>query len=163
VNAGPAKLTRVYLDDHQALLLAGCEFVRRMLRRASEDEEAAFLRMLLTELEDDRDAAIALLVHLGGSPSRLKSGLAWLAEKAGRLKPNGSVLRPTPLTNLVELDGVRLLLESNRSLWRGLEAAGATVDARRRAERADRALAEAERLRLLAADRALRGEAVADA
>jgi hypothetical protein len=150
------KLRRIYLDDHHALLVAGRRLAVRMLGSARDPALEAFLRDLVRELDDDRASLRARLAAAGASPSRLKAGLGTLAERAGRLKPNGSLLRASPLTRLVELDGIRLVLESNRSLWRALEHTSAREsDARERAERAEQGLADTEGFRLAAAEAAL--------
>jgi hypothetical protein len=156
VTPGERKLLRIYLDDHQGVLLAGRELVRRMAKRRSDGELATFLTELLPELEDDRRRVISRLRAAGGSPSAVKSGLAWLAEKAGRLKPNGSLTKPTPLGPLLELEGLRAVLDASRSLWRTLERTdSSTADYTERAERAERRLAQVEELRLVVADVAL--------
>lgn len=156
MTPGEAKLLRIYLDDHQTVLLAGRELVRRMARRASDGELATFLSELQPELEDDRRRVIARIRADGGSPSRMKPGLAWVAEKAGRLKLNGSLTKPSALGPLLELEGLRVVLEASRSLWRALERADSvTADYTERAERAERRLAQVEELRLVAADGAL--------
>jgi hypothetical protein len=55
----------------------------------------------------------------------------------------------------MELEGCRMLLESDRALWSGLEQlAVAPADAAERAVRAEHLLAAAERLRLQAVQRA---------
>jgi hypothetical protein len=156
VTPGERKLLRIYLDDHQGVLLAGRELVRRMAKRRSDGELETFLTELLPELEDDRRRVISRLRAAGGSPSAVKSGLAWLAEKAGRLKPNGSLTKPTPLGPLLELEGLRAVLDASRSLWRTLERTdSSTADYTERAERAERRLAQVEELRLVVADVAL--------
>jgi hypothetical protein len=152
------KLRRIYLDDHHALLVAGRQLVTRMLGSARDPALEAFLRDLVRVLDDDLESVRSRLAAAGGSPSRAKAGLGALAERVGRLKPNGALLRPSPLTRLLELDGIRLLLESNRSLWRALEHASADAnDARERAERAEQGLADTEGFRLQAAGSAIAG------
>jgi hypothetical protein len=152
------RLLRIYLDDHAALLLAGGEAVARMRGSASHRERVGMLDGLGAELADDRAAIVARLRDLGASPSRAKSGVAWLGEKAGRLKLNGGFVRPTPLTALVELEALGVMLEWNRALWRALERAGSpesAADGRRRAERAEGRMREVEAARLEAAGTAL--------
>jgi hypothetical protein len=156
VTPGEAKRLRIYLDDHQTVLLAGRELVRRMARRAGDGELATFLTDLRPELEDDRRHVIARIRAAGGSPSRIKSGLAWVGEKAGRLKLNGSLTRPSPLSPLLELEGLHAVLDASHSLWRTLERTdSATAGYTERAERAERRLAQVDELRLVAAEAAL--------
>jgi uncharacterized protein (UPF0548 family) len=159
-DMGRDRLTGIYLQDHQALLVGACELVKRMLGATKDDEVRAFLSNLLPELDDDRRAVERRLERLGRQPSRLKTGAAWLGEKAGRLKPNGNARGYSPLTRLVELEGLALVLTGNRALWRALERAGAEeerADAGRRAGRVQERIARAEDLHLVAADVALAG------
>jgi hypothetical protein len=156
VTRDQAKLLRIYLDDHHAILVGGRELVRRMSRTANT-ELLALLTELVPELEDDRGHVVTLLRQAGGSPSSVKSGAAWLAEKAGRLKPNGSLTTPTALTPLLELEGLRFVLDASRSLWHTLERTHAkSSDHAERAVRAERRLEQIEQLRLAAAERAFR-------
>jgi hypothetical protein len=150
------RLRRVYLDDHLALMVAAGALVRRMLRGA-RGELTNFLDEAQACIEDDRRRVESLLGAIGARPSRLKQAAAALAERGGRLKPNGTLVRRSPLSGLVELEGLQLLLEGSRALWRALERAGIGPpgDAAGRAERAERLLALAERLRLEAAAAAL--------
>ena len=137
-------------------MVAAGALVRRMLRGAAGD-----LRAVLEEagagIADDRRQLESLMAAIGARPSRLKQAAAGLAERSGRLKLNGTLVRRSPLSGLVELEGLELLLEASRALWRALEGAGvgAAADAAARAERTDRLLVRAERLRLAAAAAAL--------
>lgn len=148
----PAKrLLGIYLDDHVALLVGGCELVRRTLRAATEPRVRSFLERLLPELRDDRAAAARAAQTAGRSPSRLKQRLAWVAEKAGRAKLNGTVTSRSPLSLLVELEGIAAVLGISAARWRTLERVGPEElrgDAARRASRAAERLTELEELRL---------------
>jgi len=44
----------------------------------------------------------------------------WLTEKAGRLKPNGRLLRRSPLSSLIELESLRIGIEGKAAAWRAL-------------------------------------------
>jgi hypothetical protein len=57
---------------------------------------------------------------LGMPVRRYKVGVAWAAEKAGRLKLNGSLLSRSPLSNLEELEMLRLGVEGKAAGWRTL-------------------------------------------
>jgi hypothetical protein len=56
----------------------------------------------------------------GVRPGRAKVAAAWLAEKAGRLKLNGELMRYSPLSRLVELDGLAAGIEAKRAMWLAL-------------------------------------------
>jgi hypothetical protein len=90
---------------------------------------------------------------------------AWGAEKAGRLKLNGSLLSYSPLSRLLELEGLHLGLTGKLFLWQALEGAlGTSVggeDLRRLRRRAESQRAELEPFHLAAAREALAAERAA--
>ena len=154
------KLLAVYLNDHLAALVAARGLVERMLGATDDDELATFLQELRPHVDDGQRELERLLRRMGSSPSPLKRSLAWAGEKAARLKLNGTIREPSPLSRVVELEGLKLLLEYERSLWSTLartaseDSAGA-VDFAGRADRARDRIDTAERLRLRAVDVAL--------
>jgi hypothetical protein len=143
------RLLAVYLRDHHTLLIALRELARRMQGAARTEEQRAMAVELNRLADDDLACLEAFLERLDTAPSRVRQGAVWAAEKLGRLKLNGRVFRPSPLSAVTELEGCQLLLESNRALWTGLDhlQLGPT-DAADRARRAERLLATAEQLRL---------------
>jgi hypothetical protein len=138
------RLLTVYLRDHHALLVALSELAGRSSVGALAEE-------VRRVADDDRACLEAFLRRLDAAPSRTRHAAVWTAEKLGRLKLNGRILRPSPLAAVTELEGCRLLLESDRALWSGLtQLAIGPADADERARRAERLLAAAEELRLAA-------------
>jgi uncharacterized protein (UPF0548 family) len=154
------RLTAIYLDDHAALLRAAEALVERVRRSTGHPDIGSYLDEIRPELRDDRAAAERLLRDLGRAPSRTKQALALGGERGGRLKGNGNPFGYSPLTRVVDLEGIRFVLEGDRALWRAVERAGpeaARADAAERAARLDERLERAEELRLLAAGVALGG------
>jgi hypothetical protein len=151
------RLLTVYLRDHHALLIALRELAHRIGAAARSEQQRALAVEVARIADDDLACIEALLNRLESAPSRTRQGAVWAAVKLGRLKLNGRVVRPSPLSAVTELEGFRLLLESNRALWAGLEhlTLGPT-DAPERAHRMERHLATTERLRLDALHRATR-------
>jgi hypothetical protein len=149
------RLVGIYLDDHLAILVGGYELVQRTLGETKDPAIRSFLNKLLPELRDDREAATRVVRSLGRSPNRLKQRLAWAGEKAGRLKLNGAVTGYSPLSRLVELEGIAVILGASRAVWCSLAHAGPAegrADAGRRAARTEERLATLEELRLDAAE-----------
>lgn len=149
------RLPQIYLDDHVAVTVATYELIGRMIRSGAHGDHAALLVDVRAEIAGDRRRIEDCLRALGSKPSRAKSGFAWLAEKGGRLKLNGRVLAASPLTPLVELEGLGLALEAHRALWRAMERCGPEAerdDCRARADRVERRMREVEHLRLRAAE-----------
>ena len=155
-----SRMLGIYLDDHLALLAAGRALARRMLRRA-DPQLGDLLREARAALEEDAAEVRAVMDERGLRRSRLKPVAGALAERAGRLKLNGAVVRRSPLTPLVELDGLGLILEGVRARWAAVEAAGALAgaDPGRRAERVAGLAERAETIRVRLAPEALAGGA----
>ena len=53
----------------------------------------------------------------------MKPAFAWIVEKAGRLKLNGQIRGYSPLSRLVELEGLEIGVAGKRSLWQALSRA----------------------------------------
>jgi hypothetical protein len=117
----------IYLNDHLAGATLGVELARRTLRENQEGELGEFLRWLGAQIVEDRRALLALMERRGVRPSLAKSGGAWVAEKLGRLKPNGHMTTYSPLSRLLELEGLAAGIEGKLALWLALENAGVDV------------------------------------
>jgi hypothetical protein len=70
----------------------------------------------------DRTALRSMMAALGLPVRRYKSYAAWVAEKAARLKLNGSLWSRSPLSGVVELEILRLDVEGKAAAWRTLRA-----------------------------------------
>ena len=115
------KLLGIYLNDHLAGSVAGLDLARRTLNNNKGTVYESFLRDLVTAIEDDKRELEALMETLGIAQDRLKQIAAWAAEKAGRLKLNGQLTGYSPLSRLVELEGLFLGVTGKRALWRTLK------------------------------------------
>lgn len=140
------KLLRIYLNDHLAASMGGLELARRALANNRDTHFAEVLERLSSEIEEDRDVLKDLIDRVGGSPDRLKEGAAWAAEKVGRLKPNGQVTGYSPLSRLLEFEGLSIGIEAKLSMWRGVRHVAET-DRRLDQQRLDELIAKAERQR----------------
>jgi hypothetical protein len=149
----------IYLNDHLAGATAGTQLARRMARSHQGREEGRELEAIAAEIGRDRAALLDIMASLGVAVRGYKAGAAWIGEKAGRLKFNGRVLGRSPLSDLEELELLRLGVEGKAAGWRMLRAQ-ADTDARIDAERLDELIARAktqasqlEELRVRAASR----------
>src|SRR4051794_24209424 len=113
----------IYLNDHLAGSTLGVELVRRAAHEHAGSELGSFLSGLAREIEDDRETLVRLIAAVGGRPHRYKVALGWTAEKAGRLKLNGSLLQRSPLTPFVELESLALGIHGKLAMWVALRAA----------------------------------------
>lgn len=61
------------------------------------------------------------MIHaLGLEPARAKVAAGWAAEKLGRLKLNGQLTGYSPLSRLVELEGLASGINAKQALWLSL-------------------------------------------
>ena len=120
------KLRAIYLNDHLAGALAGHELARRAAGSNEGTELGTFLEGLAEEIGGERDALEGVMERLGVRPDPLKQSLAWGAEKVGRLKPNGQLLGYSPLSRLIELEGLHVGISGKLSLWQVLGATSAS-------------------------------------
>jgi hypothetical protein len=151
-----------YLQDHYAGSAAGIELFRRAAQQQSDPAARTALTALLEEVENDRAALERFLAAVGKRPDPVKNAGAWLAEKLSRLKPNGELLHRSPLSDVIELEGLRLAVDGKAAGWRVLRRLAEDEDRFDRSE-LDRLLKSAadqidllERLRMAAAERVFR-------
>jgi hypothetical protein len=110
----------IYLNDHLAGSVVGTELAKRALR---ENRGTAFeepLEWLLARIEEDRATLERILEELGVRKSRMKTSLALVLERLGRLKLNGQLTGYSPLSRLVELEGLSLGVTGKLALWENL-------------------------------------------
>jgi hypothetical protein len=115
---------RIYLNDHLAGATVGVELARRTLSNNRGTPLGDDLAGLLGELRTDRQALEALMAELGLAQAPIKRTAGYLAEKVGRLKLNGQLRGYSPLSRLVELEGLALGVEGKRRLWWTAELLG---------------------------------------
>ena len=149
-------MLEIYLNDH----LAGATAARELVRRAAGSNRGTaygpFLERLAGEIDEDRESLLEVMKALGAGTDRLKLAAGWGAEKLGRLKLNGRLLGYSPLSRVVELEGLALGVSGKLALWRGLRALApheprlGGFDLEALIARAERQLDELESHRLLA-------------
>lgn len=116
----PSRLLAIYLNDHLAGSTVAVELTRRSLKENAGGELGEVLRGLLSEIIEDQETLLQLMEELGVSRSKAKIAVAWTAEKLGRLKLNGQIKGYSPLSRLLELEGLATGIEGKRSLWLSL-------------------------------------------
>ena len=136
-------LLAIYLQDHLAGAMGGVQLAQRMYSENKGTEFGEFLGRLAQDIEDDRQDLKAIMQSLGVSADPMKVAGAWAAEKAGRLKFNGSLLNYSPLSRVIEFEGLIMGVNGKLSLWNSLRAVAST-DTRLDAEELDRLIARAQ-------------------
>ena len=134
----------IYLNDHLAGATAGLELARRVAGAGQVPAPPAELRQFAQEVAEDRDTLLRIMGTLGLPVRSYKVWAAWAGEKAGRLKPNGHLTTRSPLSNLEELELLRLGVEGKAAGWRTLRAL-ADRDGRLEAGQLDELISRARR------------------
>jgi hypothetical protein len=139
----PDVLLAIYLNDHLAGATVGRDLARRSAASNRGTSYESFLSRLAEEIAEDRESLLAIMEALGVRVDRLKAAAAWGGEKLGRLKLNGQLRGYSPLSRVVELEGLVLGVYGKRALWITLDelagerpvlVADEVVGLRRRAE-----------------------------
>lgn len=116
-------LLSTYLNDHLTGATAGLELFRRAARTHAGTDRGNALQSLARDVETDRDRLRRIMADLDVRENKPMQALGWVGEKAGRLKPNGFLVRRSPLSDLVELEGLRIGVAGKIALWQVLRAA----------------------------------------
>lgn len=152
------KLLGIYLNDHLAGSATGLELARRAARENRGTPLGDFFSTLVKELEEDRGVLQEVQRALNVPRNHFKQGTAWLMERLGRLKFNGRLIGYSPLSRMLELEGLFLGSQGRRLLWRVLKRLARTerrlaaFDFEALIARTEQHLRGLERWRLLAAD-----------
>lgn len=113
-------LLAIYLNDHLGGATGGLELAKRASRANPDGELGAFLRRLATEIGEDREHLVRIMEALDIGRDRSKILGGWTAEKVGRLKPNGRLLGYSPLSRVIELEGLVAGVSAKLALWHSL-------------------------------------------
>jgi hypothetical protein len=109
-----------YLNDHLAGSTVGSELSKRAADENRGTPLGTFLEKLHEEIVEDRRALLEVMDALDVGEDRLKTVFARVGERIGRLKPNGNLLSYSPLSRVVELEGLALGVHGKASMWRAL-------------------------------------------
>lgn len=111
-----------YLNDRNAILVAGGELASRAAASNEHQHYGPPLKAVAAALEEDRELLRVIMAAQGVAPDRVKTTFAWAGEKLGRLKPNDQISGYSPLSRVVELDGLTAIVTTLQSTWTALAA-----------------------------------------
>jgi len=116
------KYLPIYLNDHLAGAVAAVQLARRAAGQNEGTDYGEALAGLAGEIDEDRRTLQDLLKRLGIRGDRVKLLSSVVAERLGRFKLNGELLRYSPLSRLEEIEILMLGVEGKLALWRSLRA-----------------------------------------
>jgi hypothetical protein len=114
----PNRWLSIYLRDHFAASAGGVALAKRAL--GSQHPVAAQIARDRATLED-------VMRQLNVPPSEAKVRLVQMAERLGRLKPNGMLFRRSPLGRVIELEMLVAGIRAKEALWTALLRANQNV------------------------------------
>lgn len=110
-----------YLGDHLAGATGGSARFARMADAYGDTPLGPALGRIAREVADEREWLRDTSYKLGVEPSKVKRlGIA-VVERVGRLKPNGRLTTPSPLSAVLEMDLMRGAVSAKRGLWETLD------------------------------------------
>jgi hypothetical protein len=111
------KFLRIYLQDHHAGATSGLELARRIRGSNEGNPYGEAMAKICDEIAADRKALEGIMDDLGFGTDRLKDIGGWALEKVGRLKLNGQLTGYSPLSRLIELEGLMTGITGKLGLW----------------------------------------------
>jgi hypothetical protein len=114
------KLVRIYLQDHHAGATAGLELARRIHGSNKDNEYGETMAKIVDEIAADRKSLESVMDDFGFGSDTVKDVGAWTLEKVGRLKMNGQITGYSPLSRVVELEGLMTGITGKIGLWAAL-------------------------------------------
>lgn len=148
------KLLGIYLNDHLAGSVVGTRLARRIAKHNEGNHYGSEASRLAEEIQQDKATLEGLMDRLDVRQKKFRLAVAAAAETAGRLKPNGKLVGYSPLSRVIELEGLTIGITGKLELWQSLKATGENVDGvdvDQLIERAENQRRRAKELRLRAA------------
>lgn len=119
-TASRDQLLGIYLQDHDAVAAAAIALAERAVARVRHENTRQQLDRIATELVEDREVLRQVMATLRTEPATWKVVAARVAERVGRLKLNGQVLRSSALGNVWDMEGLLDVVAAKRRLWQAI-------------------------------------------
>ena len=114
------RLLGIYLNDQLAAGIAWREVARRSARSNAGTAVGTAVGHVAQQIAEDVETFERIMERLGVPRSRVKTGLATVGERLGRLKLNGRLVGYSPLSRFAELDFLVAGIEGKKILWENL-------------------------------------------
>jgi hypothetical protein len=107
----------IFLNDHRAVIAGELSLASRCRSANPGTDLSHDLTLHIGELNRDLDRIEEMITDLDGSVDHLRSLAAMVGERIGRLKTNGQYFGYSPLSRVVELDGLVAAASARMSMW----------------------------------------------
>lgn len=139
-----------YLQDHRAGAEMGSDLAHRLADENLDTPYEDFLVGLAREIDQDVVTLEHIMERYAVSQAMLKTAGAKVGEKLARLKPNEQLSGYSPLSRVLELEGLRSGVQGKLGLWDSLAQVAPfddRLDEREMADLQRRAERQLQRLR----------------
>jgi len=126
--SGMENFLAIYLNDQLALGIGWRELARRSARSNAGTDSGLVLERVATGIAEDVDTFRGIMRTLRVRTDPVKPGLAWAAERLGRLKPNGRLRGYSPLSRFEELEFLAMGIDGKKQLWTTLRDLAGLAD-----------------------------------
>ncbi|MGC7095336.1 hypothetical protein ACPZ19_11765 [Amycolatopsis lurida] len=117
ISADMETLLGIYLNDQLAMGLVWRELARRTARNNRDTEFEAPLREVASAIAEDVETFRGIMRAVPVRVNPVKAGLAVVAERLGRFKPNGRLASYSPLSRFWELEALVMGVAGKKILW----------------------------------------------
>ncbi len=148
------RLSAIYLRNHEAAAAAGVQLFGRVARARRGRAHGELIARLAEEVGTDLAMLRSLMADLGVRRAPVLARVVRAAEATARLKPNGTLLRRSPLSDLIEAEALLDAVNAKAAGWAALRSAswaderrpGVAERLRQLGDRAEEQLAELRRV-----------------
>lgn len=117
---GDESFLRIYMNDQLALGVLWREVAKRAATNNRGTELGTVLESVAAAIAGDVETFEDLMRRLEITVNPVKPAIAVVAERVGRLKPNGRLLEYSPLSRFAELDFLAIGIDGKKQLWANL-------------------------------------------
>jgi hypothetical protein len=110
----------IYLNDHRAVIVGELALADRCRNTHIGTDLAHQLTIHIGAVSDDRDLIDDFLDQLDHGIDHVKGFAATLGERIGRFKLNGQLVGRSPLSPVVELEGLIAATHARQVMWNAL-------------------------------------------
>lgn len=108
----------IYLNDHRAGAVAGQALAERCAAANRGNDLGRYLRdTLVPQVARDREHLDSVCDELGVGRNLTKEAISRAGEFVGRAKPNGKLVGYSPLSRIVEVEGLISGVTAKAQLW----------------------------------------------
>lgn len=110
----------VYLRNHWTGACIGLDTAERVVGTHDAPELRRPLADVTRQIREDRDALREVMAAVDATPDVVFATVARVGERVARLKPNGRLLRRSPVSDVLELEALISAVTGKRAGWQAL-------------------------------------------